>query len=64
METCAIMEREARKAQEKKYVGNNKERICLSIVKKIICNENDEWNCVSNGISWGVRGGPPRGDPG
>ena len=32
METCAIMEREARKVREKHYAGNRKEQVCASIV--------------------------------
>ena len=32
METCAIMEREARKVQEKQYAGNRKEQVCQSSV--------------------------------
>ena len=31
-ETCAIMEREARKVQEKQYAGNRKEQVCQSSV--------------------------------
>ena len=31
-ETNAIMEREARKVQEKHYAGNSKEQVCLSNV--------------------------------
>ena len=29
METCAIMEREARKVKEKEYASNSKEQVCL-----------------------------------
>ena len=32
VETCAIMEREARKVQEKQYAGNRKEQVCPSSV--------------------------------
>ena len=31
-ETCAIMEREARKMQEKQYAGDRKEQVCQSSV--------------------------------
>ena len=34
METCAIMEREARKVQEKEHAGNSKDQVCLSNARK------------------------------
>ena len=38
-ETCAIMEREARKVREKQYTSNRKEEVCPSIVIDEINNK-------------------------
>ena len=38
METCAIMELEARKVQEKQYASDSKEQVCLSNVTQDIEN--------------------------
>ena len=40
MKTCAIMEREARKVQEKQYASNSKEQVCLSNATEEIDNRN------------------------
>ena len=44
VETCAIMEREARKEQEKQYAGNSKERICKSTVRDEMDNAYNKGN--------------------
>ena len=40
-ETCPIMEREARKVQEKQYVSNSKEHVWFSNAAEKIDNKNN-----------------------
>ena len=67
MKTCAIMEREARKVQERQYAGNRKEHVCKSIVIQAIGNEYNEGTMRKRmrlKQQRRQRVGPPRGDPG
>ena len=41
-ETCAIMEREARKVQEKQYARNSKEQVCLRNATEEIDDRNNK----------------------
>ena len=42
VETCAIMEREAREVQEKEYASNSKEQVCLSNATEEIYNRENK----------------------
>ena len=70
VETCAIMEREARKVPKKQYASNSKEQVCLSNATEDMENTYNEKG-MRNRIQskrqslqiyrWGGGGGvPPR----
>ena len=71
VETCAIMEREARKVQEKQYARNSKEQVGLSSATEEMNNTNNKGGMrnrmqskqVPPPMDRGVGGVPPRGPP-